>query len=176
MARKLDDAGKAAIAARDGDSDGKQPQDYLFEATVEDASGQAVTAGQTITGHVSDLYLGMHPSEFVQAVDMPFGVQVVGFDREGARRAAEVELTLTRRTYDCGIHGANGSCSCTRNEDKEPALRRTVAVAASGSAAVERVVLKAPGQYVVRVTASDGHGHTATTSDEVYVIGPLLVR
>jgi uncharacterized protein YfaS (alpha-2-macroglobulin family) len=169
---QLDDAGKATIAARDDDADGKQPQDYLFEATVEDASGQAVTTGTTITGHVSDLYLGLHPSEYVQAVDMPFGVQVVGFNREGARRAAQAELTLTRRTYDCGAHGPNGYWSCARNDDKEPVLRRTVAVAESGSAAVERVVLKDPGQYVVRVTASDGHGHTATTSDEVYVIGP----
>jgi uncharacterized protein YfaS (alpha-2-macroglobulin family) len=167
----LNDAGKVTIAAKDGDSDGKQPQDYLFEATVTDASGQAVTTGQTITGHVSDLYLGLHPSEFVQAVDMPFGVQVVGFDREGARRAAQVELTLWRRTYDCGYQGTNGYWSCTRKDDKEPALKRTVAVAASGSAAVERVILKEPGQYEVRVTASDGHGHTATTSDQVYVIG-----
>ena len=168
----LDGAGDATVTARDAETDGAQPQDYLFEATVEDASGQAVTTGQTVTGHASELYLGLHPSEFVQAVDMPFGVQVVGFDREGARRAAEVELTLTRRTYDCGYQGGNRFWSCKRNDDKEPTLRRTLAVAAAGSAATERVVVKEPGQYVVRVTASDGHGHTATTSDEVYVIGP----
>jgi hypothetical protein len=165
---ELDGAGRATITARDEDTAGGQPEDYLFEATIEDASGQAVTTGQTVTGHASDLYLGLHPSEFVQAVDMPFGIQVVGFDREGARRAAEVELTLTRRAYDCGGLG----WPCTRIDDKEPAIRRSVAVGAAGSAAVERVVLKQPGVYVVRVTASDGHGHTATTSDQVYVIGP----
>jgi uncharacterized protein YfaS (alpha-2-macroglobulin family) len=168
----LDDAGKATVTARDEDGGGGQPEDYLFEATVADPSGQAVTTEQTITGHVSDLYLGLHTSEFVQAVDMPFGIQVVGFDREGARRAAEVELTLTRRSFDCATDAGNGLWSCKGSDGAEPAIRRTLAVAASGSAAVERVVLKDPGQYVVRVTASDGHGHTATAADDVYVIGP----
>jgi len=107
----------------------------------------------------------------VQAVEMPFGVQVVGFDREGKRRAADAELTLTRRTYDCGIHDKDLYYSCKLNEDKQPAVRKTVAVPASGSAGVERIVLQQPGVYVVRVTASDGHGHSATAADEIYVIG-----
>jgi hypothetical protein len=170
---ELDGAGKAAVVVRDQTlPQPRQPQDYLFEATVADSSGQAVTVGRAVTGHESDLYLGMHPSEFVQAVEMPFGVQVVGFDREGKRRAADAELTLTRRSYDCGVHGTDLYYSCQRNDDKEPALRKAIAVPAAGSAAVERVVVHKPGEYIVRVTASDGHGHSASSSDVIYVIGP----
>jgi uncharacterized protein YfaS (alpha-2-macroglobulin family) len=147
------------------------PQDYLFEATVEDSSGQAVTTGAVLTAHRADLYLGLHPAEFVQAVDMPFAVQLVGFDAEGKRRAAEAELTLTRRTYDCGVHAGESWPSCRRDETKAPGIRRTVAVPASGSAAVERVVLKEPGEYLVRATAPDGRGGHAISSEIIYVIG-----
>src|SRR6185295_8506475 len=147
------------------------PQDYLFEATVEDGSGQGVTAGQVVTVHRANLYLGLHPAEFVQAVDMPFAVQVVGFDADGKRRAAEAELTLTRRSYDCGVHDGESWWACRRDEAKEPAIRRKVAVPEAGSAAVERVVLKDPGEYLVRVTGPDGRGGRAVSSDIIYVIG-----
>jgi alpha-2-macroglobulin len=168
---ELDASGKTTIVTHDELREHPEPQDYLFEATVEDASGQAVTVGRAVTGHESELYLGMHPSEFVQAVDMPFGVQVVGFDREGVRRAAQAELTLTRRWYDCGTHAGESTWSCKNHQEAEPALRRTVSVPASGSAAVERVVVKEPGEYVVRVSAPDGHGHVTSVADIVYVIG-----
>jgi uncharacterized protein YfaS (alpha-2-macroglobulin family) len=168
---ELDAAGKAVVVARDGAKDLGEPQDYLFEATVEDKSGQGVTVSDVVTGHAADLYLGMHPSEFVQAVGMPFGVQVVGFDPDGKRRTADAELTLTRRTYDCGA-GASLYWRCDRKDDPKPAIRRAVAVPAAGSAAVERVVLAEPGEYVVRVTAPDGRGHLASVADIVYVIGP----
>ena len=98
----LDDAGRARIDANDASGAVSGPQDYLFEATVTDSSGQAVTSAASLTAHEANLYLGLHPAEMVQAADMPFAVQVVAFDQQGARRKAEVELTLTRRRYDCG--------------------------------------------------------------------------
>ena len=106
---------------------------------------------------------------------MPFAVQVVAFDPQGKRRAATGELTLTRRQYDCG-YGKSGSgdaddWGCQRKDDPKPAVRRTIGVPASGTAAVERVVLAEPGEYVVEVSARHGRGGRSVASDMVYVVG-----
>lgn len=164
---KLDESGKVSVETSDPAKDLSGPQDYLFEVTVEDASGQGVTAGQVLTGHKANLYLGLHPAEFVQAVGMPFGVQAVAFDAEGKRRAAEVELTLWRRSYECSW----GYSGCKRKESTAPALKRKIAVPVAGSAAVERVVLREPGEYMVRITAPDGRGNQAVSSETIYVVG-----
>ena len=170
----LDAAGRARIETRDV-APGDGPQDYLFEATVTDPSGQAVTSGTALTAHAADLYLGLHPAEMVQAVEMPFAVQVVAFDPQGKRKAATAELTLTRRQYDCGYGKRDGGDAddwgCKRKDDPKPAVRRTISVPASGTAAVERVVLAEPGEYVVEVQAKHGRGGRSVASDMVYVVG-----
>ena len=166
---ELDGAGVAHVVVKDKDKL-SAPQDYIFEATVADATGESVTKSQVVSGHTSNLYLGLHPSEFVQAVDMPFAVQVVGMDRGGSRREAQAELEITRRSYDCGPHGQEGYWSCNATTAKTPAIKRTIAVPASGSAAVERVFLKEPGEYIVRVSAN-GKGEKAMASELIWVIG-----
>jgi uncharacterized protein YfaS (alpha-2-macroglobulin family) len=170
---QLDARGAARLTIKDKDKL-KIAQDYILQATVTDDTGESVAAGQVVIGHASDLYLGLHPSEFVQAVAMPFGIQIVGFDKEGNRRAATAELEITRRAYDCGVHDqgneGDGYWSCRATPSPSPAIRRTVAVPAAGSAAVERVVLKEPGEYVVRVT-SDAKGDQAVASEIIWVIG-----
>jgi uncharacterized protein YfaS (alpha-2-macroglobulin family) len=168
-AAELDRAGVAHLVVKDKDKP-SAPQDYIFEATVADATGESVTKSQVVSGHKSNLYLGLHPSEFVQAVDMPFAVQVVGMDRDGNRREAQAELKIVRRSYDCGPHGGDGYWSCDATTAKTPAIMRTIAVPASGSAAVERVVLKEPGEYIVRVSAN-GKGEKAMASELIWVIG-----
>lgn len=168
---KLDDTGQTSIEVTDDPTDAAGPQDYLVEATVEDSTGQAVTTGDTVRAHAANLYLGLHPSEYVQAVDMPFGVQVVGFDAAGRRRAASARLTVTRRFYDCGIGEGARWWACDRRGDTKASIERTIEIPAAGSAAINRVVLGEPGEYIVRVTAPDGRGGTAVASDLVYVIG-----
>jgi uncharacterized protein YfaS (alpha-2-macroglobulin family) len=165
----LNRAGVAHVVVKDKDRL-TAPQDYIFEATVADATGELVTKSQVVSGHTSNLYLGLHPSEFVQAVDMPFAVQVVGMDRDGTRREAQAELEIVRRSYDCGPHGTEGYWSCHATVAKTPAVKRTIAVPASGSAAVERVLLKEPGEYIVRVSAN-GKGEKAKASEVIWVIG-----
>jgi uncharacterized protein YfaS (alpha-2-macroglobulin family) len=163
----LDAEGRCQIIVRDDLKDAAAPQEYLLSATVTDASGQGVTAEQMVVAHRSELYLGLHPSEFVQAVDMPFGIQVVALDTEGHRHAARAQLTITRRRYDCG-QGASSPWSCTRRDDERPAVERTVEVPAAGSAAVTRVVLVDPGEYVIRVAAP---GQAAVAAEMVWVMG-----
>jgi uncharacterized protein YfaS (alpha-2-macroglobulin family) len=165
----LDKNGVARVTVRDQDKLGL-PQDYVLEATVTDETGESVSAGQMVVGHPSGLYLGLRPSECVQAVDKPFGIQVVAFDKDGNRRAATAELELTHRSYDCGPHGRQGYWSCELVPTKGPAIKRTVSIPPSGSAAVEQVTLKEPGEYVVRIV-SDGKGEKAIASDVLWVVG-----
>ena len=56
----LDPAGRARIETKDV-APGDGPQDYLFEATVTDSSGQAVTSGTALTAHAADLVPGPAP-------------------------------------------------------------------------------------------------------------------
>jgi hypothetical protein len=167
---ELDRTGSARLTVKDKEKKLPGPQDYIIQATVTDATGQSVSAGQVVVGHRSNLYLGLHPAECVQAVNMPFAIQVVGFDIEGNRRTAQAELEIVRRSYDCGPHGEQGQWSCTTEPAKQPAVKRTIAVPASGSAAVERVVLQEPGEYVVRVSTNI-QGEKAVASDVIWVIG-----
>ncbi|HEY3355314.1 MAG TPA: MG2 domain-containing protein [Polyangia bacterium] len=164
--RALDAAGRAAITARD-DARARGPFEYLLDATVTDPAGQAVTTHAVTTAHRAGLYLGLHPAERVQAVNMPFAVQAVALAPDGARRPAEAVLTLARRRYECAEGARWGRCGRT---EETPALTRAVAVPATG-VAVTRVVLKEPGEYLVRLVAPDGRGGQALSTDIIYVIG-----
>lgn len=161
----LDDQGLAKLALPKDAEEPKGPVQYILAAKVEDASGQMVSAGEVITRHRSDLYVGLHPSEHVQAVDMPFGVQAIAVTPDGKRRAGSAKLTLVRRPYDCSRWGE----PCTR-KDLAPSITRAVEIPA-GSAAVERVVLHEPGEYVVSLESDDGKGGRTRVSDRIYVVG-----
>jgi hypothetical protein len=163
--KQLDGAGHVALTVRDDVRKAKGPFEYLLEATVSDASGQAVTVREVTTAHRAGLYLGVHPAEFVQAVDMPFAVQAVALTPAGKRRAAQATLTISRRRYECA--GALGRCT---KKDDGAAITRAVAIAETG-AAVARVALKEPGQYTVRLEADDERGGRAVASEVIYVIG-----
>jgi uncharacterized protein YfaS (alpha-2-macroglobulin family) len=166
----LDAAGKGAVTAIDPVKELPGPHDYVFQVSVQDKAGDEVTAGTVVGGHKADLYLGLHASEWVQAVNMPFGVQVVAFDSAGQRRAATARVTLTRRTYDCSASAISWG-GCQRASAGAAAVDRTVTVPAAGTAAVQRVSLGVPGEYLVRVTAADGRGNEAVATDLIYVIG-----
>ena len=117
---ELDATGKTTIVTHDETLEHREPQDYLLKPRWRMRAVRPSPSGGPLLATKVSSYLGMHPSEFVQAVDMPFGVQVVGFDREGVRRAAQAELTLTRRSYDCGTHASEPYWSCKRNQAPNP--------------------------------------------------------
>jgi uncharacterized protein YfaS (alpha-2-macroglobulin family) len=167
----LNAQGKARITTRDEVRLAPSAQDYLFEATVEDPSGQVVAADQVVTGHRANLYLGLAPAEFVQKAGVGFPIKVVAFDAEGQRRSATARLTLTRRTYDCGRSGEYAIWRCQRKDDPNPAAAATVEVLAGGDPSVTTVSVAEPGEYVVRIAGPDGRGQEAVSSDLIYVVG-----
>jgi uncharacterized protein YfaS (alpha-2-macroglobulin family) len=167
----LNQEGKVRITTRDDLRDAPTAQDYLFEATIEDPSGQAVPGDQVVTGHRANLYLGLAPAEFVQKAAVAFPIKAVAFDAEGRRRAASARLTLTRRTYDCGRSGDAGAWRCQRKDDPSPAAVATVEIPAAGDPVATEVAVPASGEYLVRIEAPDGRGQQAVSSDFIYVVG-----
>src|SRR5262249_18363932 len=127
----LDGQGAAVFTAKDvPKNEPSGPKDYLVEATVQDSSGQSVTANRVVVGHRSSLYVGLHVEEFVQATEMPFAIQTVAVSTSGQRTAASAELVVLRRNYHCG--DATGSWRCDTKD--EEVLRRPLQIAATGGA------------------------------------------
>jgi hypothetical protein len=163
--RDLDDKGHARIVAKDEDKDEAGPQDLLIEATVTDSRGEGVTASKAMVMHRSSVYLGLHPGEFVQATNAPFNVQAIALSPDGKRKmVGDAELTVSYVRWDCEDFGP-----CKRNKE-EPVIRRQVSIPETG-AAVEKLEVKLPGVYQLRLSAKDGRGGTAVASDTIYVIG-----
>ena len=146
------------------------PVDYIVSASVTDATDQTIEKSVMVTAHRTSLYLGLHASEYVQAVDMPFGVNLVALKPDGTRAATKAHLTFARSVWSCnwGQHGYRGYEHC---ESKETiAMERDVDIAAGGSH-TERIVPTDPGDYYVRITTKDDHGNAVAAESELYVIG-----
>ncbi|HEY0707606.1 MAG TPA: MG2 domain-containing protein, partial [Polyangia bacterium] len=167
----LDANGKTRVTTRDPDKAPPTAMDYVFEATVTDRSGQAVTASSVVVGHRANLYLGVAPADFVQITGKPFVVKTVAFDADGKRRAARARMTLTKRRYDCGNDPGSGLWRCERKEAASPAVGLDVDVPAEGGAVASEMTVSEGGEYVLRVEGPDGRGARAVSSDLIWVSG-----
>jgi uncharacterized protein YfaS (alpha-2-macroglobulin family) len=167
----LDGAGKGRVTTRDPEKTLATAMDYVFEATVTDRSGQAVTAGSVVTGHRANLYLGVAPAEFVQVAGKPFLVKAIAFDAAGARRDARARMTLTRRRHECGNDPESGYWRCTRKEESTPVVAVDVDLPAEGPATATEVTVPVGGEYALRIEGPDGRGVQALSSDLLWVAG-----
>jgi len=162
--------GQLGFAIRDDATGLTGPQDYVVSATVTDESDQAMTASRVFTAHQTELYLGMHTQEFVQAVGMPFGVNLIAVAPDGKRVGSKAHLSMIRKVTDCRWQqvAARSYSSCTTHD--EVALERDVTIPATGTL-TERIYPKQPGDFLLRVETTDARGHAVTTSSMVWVIG-----
>ena len=164
-----DNKGSYAFTFRDSNSGMSGPQDYIIQATVTDETDQSVSRRQVITAHKSDHYLGLHPQEFVQAVDMPFAVNTVALSPDGKQVEATATLSFIRERYVCKSSGGYRSySSCSTSHEK--VMSRQVRIAANG-ATVERIMPHKPGEYIVRLEGKDGRGNRVAASSYIWVIG-----
>ncbi len=165
-----DDHGRMSFVVRDDDASFTAPRDYLIAAHVTDAASQTLGARTLVTAHPTDVYLGVFTQEYVQAVGMPFAVNLVAVDPAGVRVAHPATMRFIRQVQDCRWDqaGYRTYASCTTHE--EVALEREVTIPATG-AATERILPAAPGDYVVKVTTTDSRGHAVTASSGLWVIG-----
>ena len=162
--------GKLGIVVRDPDPNLTGPHDYVITASVTDDADQTISASKAITAHQTDLYLGLHTQEYVQAVGMPFGVNIVAVAPDGKRVGSKAKLTLTRKVYDCVWEqvGSRSYQRCTGRD--EVALERDVTVPQTGTL-TERFYPKKPGDYLIKLEGKDARGNPVSTSSMVWVIG-----
>lgn len=162
--------GKLRIAARDSATTFDGPIDYILSANVTDSADQTMSKSSIVTAHKSSLYLGMHANEYVQAVGMPFGVNLVALAPDGNRKEAKAKLTFTKvdRTCDWEYTGARSFMKCDTKD--KVTLEREVTIAGAGSH-TERIYPTEPGEYVVRIATKDDRGNDVSAASGIWVIG-----
>lgn len=165
-----DSRGKLRIAARDTAKAFEGPIDYILSTSVTDSADQTMGKSVVVTAHKTSFYLGMHANELVQAVGMPFGVNLVALAPNGNRVATKAKLSFIRTVYDCEWEyvGARSFQRC--DSSQAPALEREITIAATGSH-TERIYPTEPGDYIVRVEAKDDRGNAVVAASQIWVIG-----
>ncbi|HLU66552.1 MAG TPA: MG2 domain-containing protein [Kofleriaceae bacterium] len=164
-----DARGAASFTVRDPQSSFDGPQDYLARAVVTDESDQSVGKQVVMTAHPSEFYLGLHTQEFVQAVDMPFAVNTVALRPDGSQIGTRAVLSFVRQSWDCNRWGSYRSySSCSPRHT--PVLEREITIPATGTG-TERILPKEPGEYVIRIQATDSKGAKVSSSSYLWVIG-----
>lgn len=166
---QTDDKGHLEIEAKD-ENRGTGPIDYVVTTAVTDSSDQTINKSAVITSHETSMYLGVHANEYVQAVGMPFGVNLVAMTPDGKRTAAKAHLQFIRSTWQCiyDYHGARSYSKC--DESDKVMQERDVDIAGAGSH-TERIEPTEPGEYIVKVTAKDDAGRDVAAASQLWVIG-----
>jgi uncharacterized protein YfaS (alpha-2-macroglobulin family) len=145
------------------------PQDYLARVSVTDETDQSVQRTMVISAHPSDFYLGVHTQEYVQAVAMPFAVNLVALAPDGTQRATAATLHWTRQRAECRWSvGYRAYPTCTRKQER--VWSRAIRIPATG-VATERILPRDPGEFLVEVEATDARGVKVKTGGSVWVIG-----
>ncbi len=166
---KTDKRGHLRFAIRDPQTNFDGPQDYLVHAAVTDETDQTVSKQVVVTAHKSDFYVGLHSQEFVQAVGMPFSINAVALDPHGSQVATKATLSLIREGYQCTYEGGFRSYQRCRTVHL-PAMSREFQIPATGIA-TERIMPKHPGEYIIRVDATDSRGNKVSASSYVWILG-----
>ncbi|MCS6915687.1 MAG: MG2 domain-containing protein [Myxococcota bacterium] len=166
--------GRATLRFSTADPAGEQKtaQDYLVEATVTDESNQSRSAHLAVVAHRSPFYLGLQITDWVPEVDRPFIVRAVAVDEEGRARAAEADLVVSLRQWQCDYKtttgGYYGNYHCT--ETIQELERRKVQLSAEGPSDLAVTVRRA-GTILLSLRAPDGRGHQVVASNMVWAVG-----
>jgi uncharacterized protein YfaS (alpha-2-macroglobulin family) len=164
-----DENGDYVFSIKDPMTNLAQPQDYVAQVTVTDEADEVIAAQTVVTAHKAQYYLGIHPQEYVQAVDMPFAVNTVALSPDGKQISAKAKLRYIRWQYDCGYTGTGpNSYECTSK--KSDIFSRDVEIPATGNG-IEKITPKDPGQYVIQLEATDNKGNKIVASTFVYILG-----
>ena len=167
---KTNAQGQLVIEARDTAKAFTGPVDYILSANVTDSADQTMGKSAIVTAHKTQFYLGMHANEFVQAVGMPFGVNLVALDTEGNQRGTKAKLKMTRTVHSC-MWEQLGARSFQRCESAPKKMfERDVTIAGAGSH-TERIYPTEPGDYVIEVAAKDALGNEVKAASQIWVIG-----
>ncbi len=164
-----DERGRYGFTVRDEVADLKGPQDYVIQVTAQDQTGETVSKRMAVTAHRSDVYVGLHAQEWVQAVGMPFSVNTIALSPKGEQLPLKARLSYVRQRQVCTHKGRYRSNStCEVKHDK--VWSRIVDIPGTGTG-TERIMPKEPGEYVIRLDGEDSAGNKVSASRFVWVLG-----
>jgi hypothetical protein len=144
-------------------------QDYLVDVRITDPTDQTVSKRSVITIHPTDMYLGLHTQEWVQAVNMPFAINAVALTPEGRRIAANATLSYEKRTHRCaGGEGPYGHWNC--ETESHPVWSRQISLR-EGGVTTERINPTEAGEFTIKLSGTDRAGRPVVATSTVYIIG-----
>ena len=171
---KLDGKGRATFPfdTQDPGHQYKTTQDFLISARVTDEASHVLTTSVAVVAHRSLLYLGIHAGDQLPRAGQSFPLSAVAVDQEGKPSAAQAELVVSLRSWECGYADGERSYSSFHCAQQNIELsRRKVALSASGPTNLPVTVDKT-GTILLSLRMNDGRGHEVVASEEVYALGP----
>ncbi|MEM9189354.1 MAG: MG2 domain-containing protein [Myxococcota bacterium] len=166
---RTDARGNLRVAFQDRAESFRGPQDYLVNVSVTDPTDQTISKRSVITMHPTDLYLGLHTQEYVQAVNMPFSVNAVALTPEGQRLSKPATLSYLRRTRDCTRSEGPYAWSSCENV-LTPVWSREIQLS-EGGALTERITPEEPGEFIIKLEGTDREGRPVAASSMVWILG-----
>ena len=129
---ETDDNGTAIIQLAADTSDYPYSLTYSLEATVTDINNQQVSQQASVVVHKSDLYIGVHPEQYVGQVGASQSVNLVALDSEGNTLAAQsLTVVLNQQEWSTVRElGADGTYYWTSQEELTPVMTRTLTTGA----------------------------------------------
>lgn len=165
-----DQKGHLQIAARDEATEFDGPIDYVLSANVTDEADQTMGKSVVVTAHKTGFYLGMFANEWVQAVGMPFGVNLVALAPDGKQLATKAHFTVVKTQHNCTWQEIGSRSYQHCEAQAQPIVTRDIELAAGGSH-TERVLPTVPGDYTITISAKDSAGTEVVAAQQIWVIG-----
>ena len=131
---ETDDNGTAIIQLAADTSDYPYSLTYSLEATVTDINNQQVSQQASVVVHKSDLYIGVHPEQYVGQVGASQSVNLVALDSEGNTLAAQsLTVVLNQQEWSTVRElSADGTYYWTSQEELTPVMTRTLTTGRTG--------------------------------------------
>ncbi|MBS2022293.1 MAG: Ig-like domain-containing protein [Deltaproteobacteria bacterium] len=168
----IDKTGNLAIDAGKTETPGGSAVTYTIESEVTDVSRQAQAGRVEIVVHPASFYVGLGATSIFAEAGKPLTVPVIAASPDGKRvEGVEVKVAAVLREFHSVKKQGVGGVYQTVNELVETELT-TCAVTTKIEAQACTLTIAKAGEVTLRATAKDAQGHTAMTSNGVYVLGP----
>jgi alpha-2-macroglobulin len=166
----LDHGGNANLSISVGPNDVYGDADLLVRASVTSPSNEVINKTFTIPYYRAKTYYGIKSPGYFLDVKKPAKFQIVGVAPDGKAVAGPVQVTVTRRTYNCVWEdwGYRGSYHC--KEETTTIAQKTLQLAAGTPGEIE-FTPDTGGSYVVRVVNDKSKDETAAASVQLYAWG-----
>lgn len=168
---RLDASGNLAVSAKlERGPIEKGPGSFTLEATVFDKNRQSVSGRSTFVVHPASVYVGLRSAKAVVREKERAPIDVVAAAIDGARVATKVDLVVLEQKWKNKATQAPDGTWTTKWEAVETEITRCSVDTGKEPKPCEVTPPRA-GYFLVRASAKDAEGRTATTTIDLYVYG-----